>query len=169
MSRTWMTGVSAVVMLASAIALGQETFNENAADKIQGREGTPGQKGAPLNDGINNDGINTNAGVAAGTNGAGANINAGGANINAGGANVNAGVGNRAAGNAANQWRYRHHNGHWWYYNPNKQWSYFNGNAWSNYSPQGYRQWYYGQYRPYAGNYGYGGYNNYGYNRYNTG
>src|SRR5215469_10315491 len=142
MRRTLMSGVWTVVALAGATVLGQETYNENAIDKIEGREGVVGQKGVPANVGA-----------------------AAGANINAPGANVNAGVGNRPAGKPANQWRYRQHNGHWWYYRPDNQWSYWNGSVWTNYNPQAYREWYNGQFRPYANNYRYG---NSGYNPYNT-
>jgi hypothetical protein len=153
MRRTLMTGVGTVVALTGATLLAQDTYNENAADKVEAREGTVGQKGSPPSAGLD----------------APANVRANerpatGATVNAPGANVN--VGTRPAGTPANQWRYRQHNGHWWYYHPNNQWSYWNGNAWNNYEPQAYRQWYNGQSRPYANNYGNG---NYGYNRYNTG
>jgi hypothetical protein len=139
MRRTLMSGVWTAVALAGTTVLGQETFNENATDKGERREGADARM---------------NPGAAAR------------ANINAPGANANVGVGNRPVGNPANQWRYRHHNGHWWYYHPNNQWSYWNGNAWTNYNRQAYGQWYNGQFRPYANNYQYG---NSGYNRYNMG
>ncbi|HVA47228.1 MAG TPA: hypothetical protein VNH11_12745 [Pirellulales bacterium] len=127
MRKNLMIACWSLLALAGYPVLAQETYNDNATDKVAGREGVAGEKGAaPL-------GPQSRVGMPANT------------------ATANAGV---TGGNAANQWRYRHHNGHWWYYHPNNQWSYWNGNAWSGYNPQTYRQWY--SSRPaYGGNFGY--------------
>lgn len=146
-----------LLALAAWPVLAQETFNDNATDKVAGRAGVAGEKGeAPL-------GPQSRVG-------AGASVNV--APMNAG---VRAGAATPMGGNGANRWRYRYHNNHWWYYHPSNQWSYWNGNAWSGYNPQNYRQWYAN--RPgYSGGYysGYRGYNTYGngmygYNGYGNG
>lgn len=145
----------ALLALAAWPVLAQETYNDNATDKVAGREGVVGEKGdAPL--------------------GPQSRVNAG-ASVNAPAANANAGLAGQMGGNTANRWRYRYHNNHWWFYQPNNQWSYWNGNAWSGYNPQTYRQWYAnrpgfsgGYYSGYRGNYntfgnGMSGYSGYAY------
>lgn len=73
-------------------------------------------------------------------------------------------VSNAPAGNRANRWRYRFHNGRWWYYGQAKQWSYWDGAVWRAYNRQIYAPSLDSQWRP-------GGYdtNSYGYGQYRYG
>jgi hypothetical protein len=113
MRNTRVIGLWGALVFASSGLLAQETFNENAADKAEGREGAASEKGAPEPGGA----------VTRGS--------------------PDGDVSPRLrAGDPANRWRYKFHNGHWWYYGRSNQWSYWDGSAWTPYNRQAYGQWF---------------------------